>query len=175
MKKILLLITVCLHLLLLSCGDSKNEESTKLIPGMMELSIKINGNNLLIMVPDSTNGKLNLIEQPWGATEIKVGVNYQLSIEEADGDIALIKSDISGNEVFKLTRYLKDEPSMLFWEAKNENMPDPRFHFYLITKVGELNYVIKETENGDAYNEKSINTMIISANTLKTKILEKIN
>lgn len=174
MKKTLLLLAVPALLFFSSCGGSKTEETTPM-PGMMEVSFKINGNDLLIMVPDSTKGKMQLVEQPSGATEIKVGSDFQLSIEEGEGDIALTKSDITGNEVFKLQRYLKDEPTLLFWESKNADLPDARFHFYKIIKAGTLSYVIKDIDTGDAFNEKTIQTMLDAANTLKSKATVKAN
>ncbi len=173
MKKTLLLLATPALLFFSSCGGSKTEESTAPLPGMMEVGLKISGNNLLMMVPDSSKGKMEIVEQSWGATEIKVGSDFQISIEESDGDIALIKSDITGNEVFKLQRYLKDEPTLLFWEGKNANIPDARFHFYTIRKIGTSSFVIKDIETGEAYNEKAIQTMLDAANTIKVKATAK--
>lgn len=169
MKNTLLLLAIPALLFFASCGGSKTEESTAAMPGMAEVVFKINGNSLSVMVPDSSKGKMEMTEQSWGATEFKVGSDFQISIEEGDGDVALIKSDITGNEVFKLQRYLIDEPALLFWESKNADMADARFHFYTIIKIGTSNYVIKDVESGDAYNEKAVQTMIDAAKTLKIK------
>ena len=87
MKKILLLLVAPAILITASCGDSKTDDTTVAIPGMMEVQLKINGNALAIMVPDSTKGKLEMVEQSWGATEIKVGKDFQISIEEGEGDV----------------------------------------------------------------------------------------
>ena len=174
MKKTLLLLATPALLFLLSCGGPKKETPVSM-PGMKEVNLKINGNNLSIMAPDSTKGKMELIEQPSGITEIKVNTDFQISIEEGDGDIALVKSDIAGNAVFKLQRYLKDEPTFLFWESKNTDLPGPRFHFYLITKIGTVSYIIKDIDNGDVYNEKVVQTMIDAAKTLKAKEKTKAN
>jgi len=168
MKKTLLLLATPALLFFSSCGDSKTEEST-VIPGMMEVGLIINGNNLSIMVPDSTKGRLQMVEQSWGATEIKVGDDFQISIEEGEGDIALMKSDINGNEVFKLQRFLKDEPALLFWEEKNPDLPKSRFHFYTIIKTEAASYLVKDIESGEAYNEAAVQTMIDAAKTLKAK------
>jgi len=168
MKKILLLLATPALLFFSSCGGSKTEESAP-IPGMMVVDLKINGNALSIMVPDSSKGKMEMVEQSWGATEIKVGPDFQISIEEGDGDVALVKSDVTGNEVFKLQRYITDEPTLLFWEEKNADLPSARFHFYTIIKAGASNYVIKDIESGEAYNEKAVQTMIDAAKTLKAK------
>lgn len=174
MKKALLLIATPVVLFLASCGGSKSDEKTT-IPGMVETVIKVNSNELYIMIPDSTKGMAEITEQPWGATEIKVGADFHISVEENEGDIALMKTDITGNEVFKLQRYLKDEPTLLFWEAKNENMPDARFHFYSIVKIANTSYVVKDVERLEAYNEKAVQSMVDASLTLKPKNAEKPN
>jgi len=173
MKHTLLLLAAPAILFFSSCGSKTDKPTT--MPGMMEVNFKMNGNDLSIMVPDSTKGKMQLTEQPSGATEIKVGTDFQISIEEGQADIALTKSDITGNEVFKLQRYLKDEPALLFWESKNADMPDPRFHFYTMVKAGTASYVIKDIDSGDPFNEKIIQTMLDAANTLKSKAAAKTN
>ncbi len=174
MKKALLLLATPALLFFSACGGQKTEENISK-PGMMETSVKVNSNDLLVMIPDSTRGVAEIMEQPWGATEIKAGPDFHISIEENEGDIALMKSDITGNEVFKLQRYLKDEPNLLFWESKNENMPDPRFHFYSIIKTGNTSYVIKDVERLEAYNEKAVQAMVDAAQTLKPKTADKPN
>ena len=170
MKKLLLLLVVPSILFLASCGGKK-EDTAASMPGMMEVNLKINGNALSIMVPDSTKGKMEMTEQSWGATEIKVGTDFQISIEEGDGDIALTKSDIAGNDVNKFKRFIKDEPTLLFWESE---ITAPECHFYTIVKPGAVSYVIKDIA-GDMFNEKSVQTMVDASKTLKAKETEKPN
>ncbi len=165
MKKILLLLLAPAMVFLASCGGSKTDETTASIPGMMETQLKINGNALSIMVPDSTKGKLEMVEQSWGATEIKVGKDFQISIEEGEGDIALTKSDISGNDVNKFKRYVKDEPTTLLWESE---ITAPEFHFYSIVKPGTVSYIVKDIA-GEMFGEKATETMVEAAKTLKAK------
>jgi hypothetical protein len=81
----------------------------------------------------------------------------------------LVKSDIAGDEVFKFQRFIIDEPTMVFWEAKIGDMPNSNFHFYAISKVNKASYVIKDIESGDAYNEIAVKTMVDAAKTLKSK------
>lgn len=170
MKKVLLLLAAPAILFLASCGG-KTEEATTSMPGMMEVELKINGNSLSIMVPDSTKGKLEMVEQSWGATEIKVGSDFQISIEEGDGDVALMKSDIAGNDVNKFKRYVKDEPTLLFWESE---ITTPEFHFYTIIKPGTVSYIIKDIP-GEMFGEKATQIMVDAAKTLKAKEAAKPN
>ncbi len=163
MKKLLLLLATPAVLFLASCG-SKTEEATTM-PGMTEVQLKINGNALSIMVPDSTKGKMEMVEQSWGATEIKVGKDFQISIEEGDGDIALAKSDIAGNDVNKFKRYVKDEPALLFWESE---ITAPEFHFYSIVKPATVSYIIKDIA-GEMFGEAATQTMVDASKTLKAK------
>lgn len=163
MKKIFLLFIVP-ALIVSGCGAKKEEAATTL-PGMMEVDLKINGNSLSIMVPDSTKGKMEMVEQSWGATEIKVGKEFQISISEGEGDIALMKSDIAGNDVNKFKRFLKDEPTLLFWESE---ITEPEFHFYTIQKAGTVSYLIEDIKE-EHFSEKGTQKMIDAAQTLKLK------
>jgi hypothetical protein len=116
MKKLLLFGIIAMAVFYASCGDTKKEEVV-IPPGMKQVDITIAGNTLTILAPDSTTGPLQVINQPNGSTEITVGNNFQISIEEGEGDIALLKSDIESDDVYKLQKYLKDEPNSLFWEV----------------------------------------------------------
>lgn len=171
MKKIFLLLAAPAMLMIASCGGTKTEEATATMPGMMETTISVNGNKLSIMVPDSTKGKLEVVEQSWGATEIKVGKEFQISITEGEGDIALTKSDIAGNDVNKFTRFVKEEPTMLFWESQ---ITEPEFHFYNVVKVGTASYLVEDIK-GEIFNEKGAQAMIDASKTLKVKDAAKPN
>lgn len=164
MKKILLLLACPAILFFASCGG-KTEETAVTIPGMQEVQLKINGNALSIMVPDSTKGKMEMVEQSWGATEIKVGKDFQISIEEGEGDVALMKSDIAGNDVNKFKRFLKDEPALLVWESE---ITAPEFHFYSVVKPGAVSYIVKDIA-GEMFGEKATETMVESSKSLKAK------
>lgn len=172
MKKVLILLAAPVIICFTSCGGSKAEEEV-ILPGMMKAQLIVAGDTLSMVIPDSTKGKVEIVEQPWGATEIKVGNAFQISIEQGEGDVTLVKSDIAGDEVFKLQRYITDEPTLVFWEAKIADMPNSNFHFYAVSKVNKASYVIKDIESGEAYNEAAVKAMVDAAKTLKsTKPLE---
>jgi hypothetical protein len=165
MKKLLILLATPAVLFFAGCGGSKTEENTVSMPGMMEVDLTINGNKLSIMVPDSTKGKMEIVEQSWGATEIKVGKEFQISISESEGDVALMKSDIAGNDVNKFKRYVKEEPTLLVWESE---ITEPEYHFYTIVKANNVSYLIEDIKE-EHFNEKSVQTMVDAAKTLKAK------
>ena len=167
MKKNLVLLFAPAVLFLASCGNSKsNDDSTV---GMKEVKLVILGDSLSIMVPDSLQGTLEITEQSWGATEIKIGEKFQVSIEQNNGDVALTKSDINGDDVYKLKQFITDEPNLLVWESKIVDMEQSNFHFYLVHKIGKTSYVIKDVDSGEAYNESEIQSMLKTAKTLKNE------
>jgi hypothetical protein len=170
MKKALLLLAAPAILFFASCGSKKTDEAV-VMPGMKEISLKINGNALTMMVPDSTHGKVEMVEQSWGATEIKVGAEFQISISEGGGDITLKKSDIAGDEVNKFKRYIKDEPTLLFWESE---ITKPEFHFYTVTKIGTASYLIEDIKE-EQFTDKNVQTMIDAVGTIKAKDAPKPN
>lgn len=164
MSKAFLLLAIPVIFSFMGCSGSKGEEEiVKIKPGMMELNLKVNGNSLTITVPDSSIGKLEVVEQSWGATEIKVGKKFQLSVSEGQGDIALKKSDIAGDDVNKFKRYIKEEPNTLMWES---GIIEPEFHFYSVEKVGPVFYLIEDVKE-DHFVEKDIQQMLESAKSLK--------
>lgn len=163
MNKAFLLVAVSVILFVTGCSESKEKEVVKIKPGMMELNLKVNGNSLTITVPDSSIGKVEVLEQGWGATEIKVGKKFQLSISEGQGDISLKKSDIAGDDVNKFKRYIREEPTTLVWES---GITEPEFHFYTVQKVGPVFYMIENIKE-DHFTEKDIQQMLESAEGLK--------
>ena len=167
MKNTLLLLFTSSIIIFTSCGGKKDD--AVVIPGMKQVEITIAGNVLSIYAPDSTTGPMQIVEKPWGATEISVGPNFQISIEEGAGDIPLLKSDIAADDVYKLQKFVKDEPALLFWEVKILDMENSKFHFYNIVPAGKTTYIIKDIETGESYSQASIEKMLESAKTLKAK------
>lgn len=169
MKKAIVLLVLSTILIHVGCDGPKKEETATVKPGMMDLNLKVNGNSLTITVPDSSIGKLEMTEQSWGATEIKVGKHFQISISEGQGDIALKKSDISGDEINKFKRYLKEDPNTLFWESA---ITEPEFHFYTVEKVGPVFYLIENIKE-EHFTEKDVQQMLESAKSLKLQEVVK--
>jgi hypothetical protein len=166
MKKIFYLLALPLIALISSCGNSKPQEENNL-EGMKEVKIVLLDDSLSIWVPENISGNMEITQQAWGATEIKIGEGFQISIEQSEGDFALQKSDIEGNDVYKLQRYITDEPALLFWESKIPDMENSTFHFYTIVTVGKTPYLIKDVDSGVAYTEEGVKAMIKSAKTLQ--------
>ena len=165
MKKIFSVLIAAGFIALAGCGGKK--ESTK-IPGMMELDLSSHGLPIIISVPDSARNKFEIVTQSWGATEIKVGKDFQISIAEGDGDIALKKSDVAGDDVNKFKRYVIDEPTMILYESA---ITEPEFHVYSIMKLEKASYVIEDIK-GEIFSEKMAQTIMESAKSIRAKEVE---
>ncbi len=168
MKNFFLLIATVTVFVFAGCGGPKKEDSSTVKPGMMKIDLKINGNSLSIVVPDSTVGKLEIVEQSWGATEVIVGKKFQLSISEGKGDITLKKSDITSDEINKVQRFIVDEPNTLVWES---SIIDPEVHFYTVEKIGPVFYLIEDIAN-DHFIESEIQQMLTSAKSIQIETVE---
>ena len=47
-------------------------------------------------------------------------------------------------------------------------MPISNYHFYSIVTAGNTSYVVNDIENGDAYDEAAIQSMVDATKTLKS-------
>jgi hypothetical protein len=166
MKKLLFLLMIPVAAAFVSCGGEKKEETAK-IPGMMEVDLSPYGIQATMMIPDSTKGIADIQAQSYGV-EIKVGKSYQILVKEGDEDIELKKSDIKSNEVFKLKRYVKEEPTLLFYEVALPDAEQGQYHFFAIVKAGNSTYIVEDIQE-EAFTEKDIERMVESAKSIKPK------
>lgn len=152
----------------IACGDKKVQQDIQAPVGMVALDLSKYGKPFLIFVPDTTTAKLEVVEQSWGALEIKVGKNFQLAISEDPGDMALKKSDITSNDVNIFKSYIINEPLTIFWES---SITKPEYHFYTIQKVAGNSYVIEDIvpADGEPIGKESVQKMLDSA----LKLVEK--
>lgn len=174
MKKLFFLFTVVFSILMAGCGDKEKDKAVS-IPGMtlVDLSTQEFNFPVTILVPDSSNGTITITPQNWGAVEIKVGEEFQISVEQGDGendDLKLIKStEIDANEVHKVKRYITDEPNLVFYETQMLGSDKSSFHFYGVFKSGDKNYVIEDIK-GDDFTEEAVKKMLDSAKSLSAKV-----
>ncbi len=168
MKKLLFIISaIALFTSVQSCGGKKEETANVEAPaGMITLDLTKYGKPFTIFVPDSANGKIEIIEQTWGALEIKSGKNFQISITEDPGDIELRKTDIKGDEINKFKSFVVEEPTTIMWESE---ITKPEFHFYIIQKLGNSTYVFEDIKATDAepFGKEAVQKMLDSAKAIK--------
>ncbi len=167
MKKILSLITIAAVCVTLnSCGNKQEDQKVEAPAGMITLDLSKYGKPFTIFTPDSSAGKLTIVEQSWGALEIKAGKTFQISITEDPGDIELRKTDVKGDEVNKFKNFLVEEPNTLMWESE---ITKPEFHFYTIQKIGNSTYVFEDIKSPDTepFSKEEAQKMLDSAKGIK--------
>ena len=160
MKKTLFFILTAATVALFSCGEKKE---TPAIAGMMDLDLSSHGVPVIITVPDSSKGKVE-VEDASGPIKIRVGKSFRLSIFEEAGDRTLKKSDITSAEPKKFKRDLVEEPTTIVYENQ---LTDPEFHFYTIVKTGEKTFVLEDLDGEEIYTEEQAKMMLESAKNIK--------
>src|ERR1035438_1767862 len=116
LKKLILLFTLPLLLIGTGCGNSKKGNNGS--AGMSVYDLTSLGQPYTINVPDTTKTKLDPSAQSSGSIVIKSGKDFQIAINPGDGDIALRKSDISGDDVKKFKRFVMEDANTLIWESQ---------------------------------------------------------
>jgi hypothetical protein len=169
MKKLFTLLSVItLSIAVPSCGGKDAKQNIEAPAGMVALDLSKFGKQFSIFVPDTTAAKLEVVEQTWGALEIKVGKGFHISITEDPGDIELRKSDIKSNDVNIFKSFIVEEPLTLMWESA---ITKPEYHFYSIQKIGANTYVFEDVvpADGEPLSKDAIQKMFDSAK----QIIEK--
>jgi hypothetical protein len=135
---------------------------------MVALDLSKFGKQFSVFVPDTIATKLEVVEQSWGALEIKVGKAFHISITEDPGDIELKKSDIKSNDVNVFKSFVSEEPLTIVWESE---ITKPEFHFYSIQKIGANTYVFEDVvaADGEPLSKEAIQKMVDSAKSIVEK------
>lgn len=161
MKKGLLLFgSLIFSILIISCGGKK-EESVKVPDGMRMVNLAEHGKPIIVFAPDSTQGKLEIIEQPGGVLEVKVGKQFDILIKDGEEDIAFKKADLGNDDVYKIKQFFIDEPTTIAWEWAIGDMPS-ECHFVCVQKVGNSAYTFEDNKNseGSPFSKSAIEKMI---------------
>ena len=169
MKKIFLLALGISLLSLAGCSGGKTDDNTNAnVPqGMVAVDLSDQGLAALVNAPDSTVAPLEVTANAQGGADVKVGKNFQMSISEGAGDIALKKNDITHDDIRKFIKYVVEEPNALVWEWQIDGM-EPEFHFYAIVKDGEKTFEARDVE-GEIFNEKAATQMLDAARSIRVK------
>jgi hypothetical protein len=168
-KKIFLFIAGISLLTVAGCGDKKTDDNSNagVPPGMVAADLSAKGLAVLVNVPDSTNGPLEILENAQGGADVKVGKNFQMTITEGAGDMAMKKSDITSDAVRKFVRYVTEDANAIVWEWQIQDM-EPEFHFYAIVKAGDKSFEVRDVE-GEIFSEKAATQMLDAARSIRLK------
>lgn len=128
-----------------SCGGKKEEIVAP--QGMHTLNLSRYGKPFAIFVPDTVAARLEVIEQPSGALDVKVGKNFAISINEQAADMELRKTDIREDEVNKLKSFIVEEPAAIMWQSE---ITEPEYHFIVNKKIGNGDYSFEDVRDPEA-------------------------
>lgn len=168
MKKFLLLASaLTLSFTIISCGNKKKDE-IQAPEGMRVVELVKYGKTFAIFVPDSTQGKLEITEEPGGILEVKVGKVFDINIKEGEEDISFKKADIGNDDVYKIKQIFVDEPNTIAWEWAIGDMPS-EYHFITVQKIGNSTYTFEDNKNSDAapFSKAAIDKMLESCKNIQ--------
>ncbi|MBI3500451.1 MAG: hypothetical protein HY063_01555 [Bacteroidetes bacterium] len=171
MKKIFLSFGVFSLFIFASCGGAKKEDVNANVPkGMVaaDLSAVSEGRMPVLMnVPDSTVGPLQVSANSQGGADVKVGKSFQMAVMEGAGDMETKKKDVTHDDVRKFVKYVMEDANAIIWEWQIEGM-EPEFHFYAVVKAGAKSFEVRDVE-GEVFSEKSAVQMLDAAKTIRMK------
>lgn len=169
MKKLFLFALSISLFTIAGCGSEGDENSAAVgVPqGMVAADLSEHGMQVLVNVPDSTVAPLEITANAQGGADIKVGKNFQITITEGPGDLALKKNDITHDDVRKFVKYVVEEENALVWEWQIQGM-EPEFHFYAIVKDGGKSFEVRDVE-GEVFSEKAAVQMLDAAKSIRMK------
>ncbi len=171
MKKVFLFALSISLLSLAGCGNTKTDEAAGVPKGMVAADMSSQGLMALINAPDSTVAPLLISPNAQGGADVKVGKNFQVTVIEGPGDIAMKKNDITHDDVRKFVKYVVEEPNALVWEWQIEGM-EPEFHFYAVVKDGNKSFEVRDVE-GEIFSEKAATQMLEAAKSVRAKAAVK--
>lgn len=140
-------------------------EENKLAPN--EISLTQADFPVVVTVPENTDLKKVKIEpQTWGGIEIRVGENFQIQIASGQGDIALRKSDLANDDVYKVD-YLIDNNNAIVYRKYIPDTDMQEYHFYIIAKTSSGYYEVEDIP-GNQFSKSAIMKMFDAAKKLKS-------
>ncbi|MDQ3192849.1 MAG: hypothetical protein M3Q58_14735 [Bacteroidota bacterium] len=162
-------------LIFAGCNGEENTTNTEAeIPaGWLQLDLEQPGMHyglpMVINIPDESiaKGKSEIMEGPFGGTQILAGSDFNLEIMAAPLSMAEKKEEIERSPIFKIT-YITDEPDMIFYKSEIQDTEIAQYHFYLVKEIGKGTYGIENVKE-EEYSETGIQRMIDAAKSLKLK------
>lgn len=168
MKNVFLFLSGAILFAAAGCGNGKTDEANADVPkGMVAADLSSQGLSVLINVPDSTTGPLEITSNAQVGANVKVGKNFHVIVIEGPGDMAMKKNDITHDDIRKFVKYIVEDPNALVWEWQIEGM-EPEFHFYAIVKAGEKSFEVLNAE-GEIFSEKAAMQMLEAAKSIRLK------
>jgi len=158
MKKFsLLLLTPAILLFFTHCGgpdntkqsDTENTETEEIPIGTVPIDLSSYGYPLTMYVPypdeSMPEAKVDVLES--GALEIRAGEDYQVLLNNSEGDLAGQKEHILGDDVYEST-FLVDEKDAIYYTSTIKGFGlDTTYHFFMIIRNGDKVYEIEDIKS----------------------------
>lgn len=172
MKKIIIVLSITTAALLMSCGGSTTDNPEVPVPdGMIAFDLSEYGMDVIVNIPDSTNGPSNH-ENVGDGVMLRVGNGFGMKIKVGEGDMAYMKTEvIAKSEVYKLEKYLLEEPNAIIWSWSIPGQ-DTTTRFFSTIKVGDVTYEC-ESDPDAKFSEQTCKDMLESAKSLRIKVAVK--
>jgi hypothetical protein len=174
MKKYLTLFAIPAMVFFSSCGNEQPETSEVSIPdGWVQFDLGEESShyslNMYLNVPGEAHasGTPEILEGPYGGTQIRVGTIYNIEITPGGQTLEEKKDEIQANPIFKIT-YLVNDPEGFIYKSEIGDGEIVQYHFFVSRKVGNINYSIENIKD-DIFSEESINQMYESIKSLRLK------
>jgi len=160
MKNLFVLFLIPLAIIS-GCGHSnEGEKKDNLSKGEYDLSKQ--GLSLIIKAPSEP-----LVEAAGGgAYTVQSSDVFKIKVHEGAGDVGQKKKDLEADEVFKVEKFISDEPNALFYEIKGAGISE--YHFYVVLKNEKTSFEI-EDDRSKMYSEEEIKNMFEAAKNARIK------
>ena len=180
MKKFIFFSLATVALTLSGCGGGKTATTDGSVPpGMQAMDLSKYGKNIIINIPDSTNGPISVDNSMGDMIRIAVGKMFQIDIKEGEGNMDMKKNeDIKKNEVYKFDNFDIDEPDAIIWSWHMEGRTTPdgkpaiEFNMYTARKLGTITYEV-ESVAGEIFTLDACKKMLESAKSIHAKETKK--
>ena len=168
MKKVFAILSFATAALLMSCGNSGTDTTEVPVPdGMVAYDLSEFGMDAIVNIPDSTFGPSNH-ENTGDGVMLRVGNNFAMKVKVGAGEMDYMKNEIiAKSEVYKLEKYLLEEPDAIIWRWFIEGQ-DTATRFFSVIKVGDITYEC-ESDADAKFSEETIREMLNSAKSIRAK------
>jgi len=158
MKKFsLLLLTPAILLFFTHCGgpdntkqsDTENTEVEAIPIGTVPIDLSSYGYPLTMYVPypDESMPEATVDVLESGALEIRAGDDYQVLLNNSEGDLAAQKEHILGDDVYEST-FLVDEKDAIYYTSTIKGFGlDTTYHFFMIIRNGDKAYEVADIKS----------------------------
>ncbi|WKZ74795.1 MAG: hypothetical protein QY303_11670 [Vicingaceae bacterium] len=177
MKKLLIALLFLPALFVVpSCGGGEEtpveDSSAMLMPNHAWLNLSKYGMEVSIQVPDSTVGLMEVVHTNSGAVEITVGKNFGIAVLFGEGDIALLKEDLTSDAVFKSEILIDEQGTLMYSRSIPDTEIETQHHFFYTANINNAIYEVKTLEM-ETYGKKVVEDMLKAAKTLKANVVSQ--